>query len=132
MRIACGIPKATNNHSEYAILIAFLPQQWSHERIWKLRYTCIVSVVKFLCALSGVCVLVFISLLLSLLIGCCHFLKTIFQQSKLVNFRSSRTPQKCDLYTPIRVSPFGTWLCFCIQVTGWHYTDILSQRRGLG
>ena len=32
MRIACWIPKATNTHSEYAILIAFPLQQWLHER----------------------------------------------------------------------------------------------------
>jgi len=32
MRIACLIPKATNRHSEYVILIAFPQQQWLHER----------------------------------------------------------------------------------------------------
>jgi len=32
MRIACWIPKATNTHSQYAILIAVPPQQWLHER----------------------------------------------------------------------------------------------------
>ena len=31
LRIACSIIKATNRHSEYAILIALL-QQWLHER----------------------------------------------------------------------------------------------------
>jgi len=31
MRIACWIPKATNTHSEYVILIAFPVRQWSHE-----------------------------------------------------------------------------------------------------
>jgi len=31
MRIAYWIPKATNIHSEYVILIAFLLQQWLHE-----------------------------------------------------------------------------------------------------
>ena len=30
MRIACCIPKATNTHSEYVILIAFTLQQWLH------------------------------------------------------------------------------------------------------
>ena len=47
MRIACWIPKATNTHSEYVILIAFPLQQWSHERASMLRYTytaCIVSI----------------------------------------------------------------------------------------
>jgi hypothetical protein len=33
MRIACRIPKATNTHSEYVLLIAFLLQQWLHERV---------------------------------------------------------------------------------------------------
>ena len=32
MRFACWIPKATNIHSEYVLLIAFLPQQWFQER----------------------------------------------------------------------------------------------------
>ena len=31
MRIARWIPKATNIHSEYVILIAFSLQQWLHE-----------------------------------------------------------------------------------------------------
>jgi hypothetical protein len=37
MRIACWIPKATNAHSEYVILIAFPLQQWLHERASLLR-----------------------------------------------------------------------------------------------
>ena len=32
MRIACWIPKATNTHSEYVIIIAFPLQQRLHER----------------------------------------------------------------------------------------------------
>ena len=32
MRIACCIPKATDTHSEYVILIAFPLQHWLHER----------------------------------------------------------------------------------------------------
>ena len=32
MRIACWIPKATNTHSEYVVLIFFPLQQWLHER----------------------------------------------------------------------------------------------------
>jgi len=39
MRIACCIPKATNTHSEYAILIAFALQQWLHECASVLRCT---------------------------------------------------------------------------------------------
>ena len=39
MRIACWIPKATNTHSQYVILIAFPLQQWLHERASVLRYT---------------------------------------------------------------------------------------------
>jgi hypothetical protein len=38
MRIACWIPKVKNTLSEYAILIAFPLQQWSHERNSMLRY----------------------------------------------------------------------------------------------
>jgi len=32
MRIACWIPKATDTHSEYVILITFPLHQWLHER----------------------------------------------------------------------------------------------------
>jgi len=39
MRIARWIPKATNTHSYYVILIAFPLQQWLHERGSLLRYT---------------------------------------------------------------------------------------------
>jgi hypothetical protein len=39
MRIACCIPKATNTHSEYVIIIAFPLQQRLHERASLLRYT---------------------------------------------------------------------------------------------
>ena len=42
MRIACWIPKATNAHLEYVILIAFPLQQLLHELSPLLRYTCIV------------------------------------------------------------------------------------------
>ena len=41
VRVACWIPKATNTHSEYVIVIAFLLQQWLHERASMLRCTCI-------------------------------------------------------------------------------------------
>jgi hypothetical protein len=33
MRIACRIPKATNTHSQYVLLIAFPLQQWLHEAL---------------------------------------------------------------------------------------------------
>ena len=39
MRFACWISKATNTHSECAILIAFPLQQWLHERALMLRHT---------------------------------------------------------------------------------------------
>ena len=38
MRIACCIPKATNTHSQYVILIAFPLQQWLQERASVFRY----------------------------------------------------------------------------------------------
>jgi len=38
MRIACWIPKATNTHSQYIILIAFPLQQWLQESASVLRY----------------------------------------------------------------------------------------------
>ena len=42
MRIARWIPKATDTHSEYVILIAFPLQQWLQERESMLRYIYIV------------------------------------------------------------------------------------------
>jgi len=38
MRIAWWMPKATNTHSEYVILIAFPQQQWLHARASVLHY----------------------------------------------------------------------------------------------
>jgi len=46
MRIACCIPKVTNTHLEYVILIAFPLEQWLHERTSLLRYTYIACLVK--------------------------------------------------------------------------------------
>jgi hypothetical protein len=36
-RIACWLTKASNTHSEYVILVAFVLQQWLHERASILR-----------------------------------------------------------------------------------------------
>jgi len=44
-RNACWIPKATNKHSEYIILIGFPQQQWLHKRAPALSFTCIVCLV---------------------------------------------------------------------------------------
>jgi hypothetical protein len=38
MRITCWVPKATNTHAEYVILIAFPLQHWLHERGSVLRH----------------------------------------------------------------------------------------------
>ena len=46
-RIACWVPKATNTHSEYVILIAFPLQQWLHEHASMLRHTYIDCIVVF-------------------------------------------------------------------------------------
>jgi hypothetical protein len=45
LRIACWIPKATNTHSVYAILIAFPLQQWLQEGVSLLCYTYIACLV---------------------------------------------------------------------------------------
>jgi len=45
VRIACWIPKATDTHLEYVILIVFQLQQWLHERASMLRYTYIACIV---------------------------------------------------------------------------------------
>jgi hypothetical protein len=39
MRFACWITKATDTHSEYVIIVAFLLQRWLRERASMLRYT---------------------------------------------------------------------------------------------
>ena len=39
MRIAYWIPKATNTHSVYVILIVFPLEKWLHERASLIRYT---------------------------------------------------------------------------------------------
>jgi hypothetical protein len=54
MRIACWIPKATNTHSQYVILISFLLQQWLHEHVSMLRYTYTACAANFsTCSLLG-------------------------------------------------------------------------------
>jgi len=47
MRVACWLPKATNTHSQYVILIAFPLQQCLQERPSVLRYTYLACVVHF-------------------------------------------------------------------------------------
>ena len=59
MRIACWLPRATNTHSEYEILIACPLQQWLHRRASMLRYKYIVSPVyvalnKHICYSSNI------------------------------------------------------------------------------
>ena len=46
-RIACWLPKATDTHSEYVMLIAFPLQQWLRERAWMIRYNYIACLVWF-------------------------------------------------------------------------------------
>jgi hypothetical protein len=46
MCFVCGVPKATNTHSVYAILIAFPLQQWLHERASMLCYASIACLAK--------------------------------------------------------------------------------------
>jgi hypothetical protein len=47
MRILCWVPKATNTHSLYVILIAFPLQQWLLERCSMLHYMYIACLVSF-------------------------------------------------------------------------------------
>jgi len=46
MRFACWIIEATDPHSEYVTIIAFLWQQWLRERSQLLRYTYIAYIVS--------------------------------------------------------------------------------------
>jgi hypothetical protein len=47
MCISCCVSKATNRHSEYVILIAFLLLQWLHEHVSMLHCTYITCLVYF-------------------------------------------------------------------------------------
>ena len=47
MRIACWIPKATNTHSEYVILIAFTLEQWLRERVSTLCYIACLVIISY-------------------------------------------------------------------------------------
>jgi hypothetical protein len=47
MRIACGIPKATNTHSQYVILIVYPLQPRLNERASMLRHAYIDCLVYF-------------------------------------------------------------------------------------
>jgi len=48
MRIACWVPKATDTHLQYVILVAFQLQKWLGPRASILRYTCIAYLVYVL------------------------------------------------------------------------------------
>ena len=48
MRSACRIPKATDTHSEYVILIAFPLQQWLREGTSILRHTYVAYIIFFI------------------------------------------------------------------------------------
>jgi len=52
MRIACWIPKATNTHSQYVILIVFPLQHWLHERASVLRLRTLLVLFLFALAIS--------------------------------------------------------------------------------
>jgi hypothetical protein len=54
--LACWIPKVTNIHSEYVILVAFLLHQWLHERATMLHYTYVAYLVVILCHFCGAAV----------------------------------------------------------------------------
>jgi len=56
MRIACWMPKVTNIHSEYVILVAFLLHHWLHERASMLRSTYVAYLVVILCHSCGAAV----------------------------------------------------------------------------
>jgi hypothetical protein len=52
MRIACWITKATETHTGFVILIAFLLKQWLHERVsvlWYMYLVCFVELFHWLC-----------------------------------------------------------------------------------
>ena len=46
MRTACWIPKDTNTHSEYIILVTLPLQQWLHERVSVFHYTYIACLIS--------------------------------------------------------------------------------------
>jgi len=48
MHIACWIFKASNTHSEYAILVAFPLQQWWHESASLLHHSYLICLVNII------------------------------------------------------------------------------------
>jgi len=46
--IACWVPKDTNTHSEYVIIITFPLQQWLHGHTSMLRYSYIACLVEYI------------------------------------------------------------------------------------
>jgi hypothetical protein len=58
MGIACWIPKATNTHSQYVIIIALPQQKWFQERTSMSLYTCIgclIYVLNLMCGTDQAC-----------------------------------------------------------------------------
>jgi len=53
MHIACWMPKATNTHSEYVILIVVPLQERLHEHVLVLLYTYVTCLVYFIFAFFG-------------------------------------------------------------------------------
>jgi hypothetical protein len=53
MGIAWWVPKATDTHSEYVILIAFPLQKWLQEAATILRFTCTAWLVHSCCAVNA-------------------------------------------------------------------------------
>ena len=51
MRFACCVPKATNTHSQYILLIDLSQQQWLHERASLLCHTFIACLVEIIISL---------------------------------------------------------------------------------
>ena len=81
IRISCWIPKSTDTHSEYAILIAFPLQQCWHERDSTLPYTYIACHINPLKPeLNPICYLL-------ALLRAHHFLHVSRIRVKLLTFR---------------------------------------------
>ena len=88
MRIAGCIPKATDTHPEYVILIALPQQKWLHERASILRYTYIACLVILLLLL----LLLLFSRLYDVSTSSCAHLTIILSSSSICLCRSSLLP----------------------------------------
>jgi len=135
MRIACWIPRATNAHSEYVILIVFALQRWFHDRASMLHCT------YFACRVTNQYSLVQEDLLRYVDVGRCYSLILIWDNfqnrilSPTAQVKSSRKKvweTEKERVRDFRIFPplFNHGLVFCQQTESYAPSYLLWLYRG--